>query len=210
MELAIFTFLTFVALAGNPRLIGRVGNWHFKMRNKSNSDSLSESIWFPKKIGTSDSIVLVVGVCLPNHRSTDYSSWHGSGAPYFARLHAVHGPQPGRPFPPTVPPPGRVGESNQTPENRFESNRHYFLVNRNALVPIPTSLLQIPKNTANTDKITELSIFPTSAYFTSNYLRLCCVRFRYLKYFSPQCHVIDYTQLCILFLFSHCSPWVRL
>ena len=31
-----------------------------------------------KNIGTSDSIVLVVGVCLSNHRSTDYSSWHSS------------------------------------------------------------------------------------------------------------------------------------
>ena len=33
-----------------------------------------ESIRFPKKIGTSDSIVLVVGICLPNDRSTDYCS----------------------------------------------------------------------------------------------------------------------------------------
>ena len=42
-------------------------------------DSLSESIRIdsvPQKIGTSDSIVPVVGICLPNHRSTDYRSWH--------------------------------------------------------------------------------------------------------------------------------------
>jgi len=62
------------------------------------SDLRFESIRFPPKIGTSDSIVLVVGVCLPNHRSTDYRSWHGSGAPIFCEgARAVHGPQPGPP-----------------------------------------------------------------------------------------------------------------
>jgi len=49
--------------------------------------SLIESIRSPK-IGTSDSIVLVVGVCLPNHRSTDYRSWHDS-QDHDARAHVI-------------------------------------------------------------------------------------------------------------------------
>ena len=73
------------------------------------SDSRFESIRFPQKIETSDSTVLVFGVCLPNHRSTDYRSWHGSGAPIFSEGARRTRP-PARPC---------VSESNRT--NRLES-----------------------------------------------------------------------------------------
>jgi len=75
----------------------------------------SNRFGFPPKIGTSDSIVLVVDVCLPNHRSTYYTAADTTVTftthervsslithqPYFAREHAVHGPQPGR-LPPST------------------------------------------------------------------------------------------------------------
>ena len=97
-------------------------------------DSLRESIRFPKKSERQIRFYwLLVSVCqttdrritaadtavmITTHERRARVNHSSVGHPYFAREHAVHGPQPGRL--PSLPPPGLrpyVGESNRT--NRF-------------------------------------------------------------------------------------------